>query len=384
MQVLCAVAGSRAPRRSRTRRRAGRARHVAVLVLVVLMAGCTSDDAGPQTPEPAVPEPSASPASPMGASVAVVLPSDAEMDVRARAAVEEQVARLGAGDEGIREVRVLPADGPDFVADLAELMAERGSDLVCVVGADADTVVTQLARRYADVRFCALEAGFGGEAADPDDIDVDDESEPVDEDDPVARVVLRAEELGHLIGVTARIAADGEPVGVVLGGDALPAARFRAGLLAGLTPGGFVEAGGVGSLEEQAAEVVEMGAGVVVVDGGAGARDAIEAIVDEVPVIAPTSVLDADLAAQALVSWEVRWDLVLRGPLLDLVGDGADAAEIGLADDVFVVEYDGLPDDIAQVAERVTDELIAGERAPVTAAPAEVGSGGVDAGQGDS
>lgn len=332
---------------------------VAVTGLLALLVACTPDaDETADTLPPAQEEP----ATGAGISVAVIVPSLDGLDSAMQAALEEDVEAVAdwAGD-GVDEVRAVPADASVFVADFAELMAERGTDLVCILGADAPSIIDRLEPRYSAVTFCSVRP------APPEDADPDGQP-----DDPPGTVHVRVEELGHLIGMAARGAAGTAPVGLVLGGDGLLDQHIRAGIEAGAGGGGPVVTaeGDEQSMADQVAELATLGAQAVVIDGGVGAVDAIHAAVDaDIDVLAPAPVWAASLRQRgAALTWWVRWDLLLREPILGLLEDATDHQPLGTDADIFEVRPgDRAPESLRAILDVAIDELASGARDPLQA-----------------
>lgn len=351
--------------------------------LLLVLSACT-DEEPPAEPQPLPPIEEEPPSLPLGASVTVVLPSGEEMDPSMQEALARDVDLLEEwADERIREVRAVIADGPAFVADLTELSAERGADLVCVLGDAGPAVVERLDARYGDVELCAVHPvplpGPAGEQ--PDDA-------TPDEDDRPGTIQVHAEQLGHLVGVAARASVGSAPVGVVMDGDQLLDEWMRAGVLAGAGSGPIIEAemADEASMAERVSNVIGEGAQVVVIDGAVGAAQAVQiATAAGVDILAPTAVVEGALLDDGVVlSWWVRWDLVLRTPVLALVGDEPQVAPLGVADEIFALTFGtaaapGLP----ALLETTVDELASGERDPFTAVPAETDPASEDSDDGE-
>jgi hypothetical protein len=89
--------------------------------------------------------------------VAVVLPSPD--DPRAVAFLDP-AGELDALVEGrvgdVAAARTVVPDDADFVVDVAALLADGGTDLVCVLGGDGVRAALSLADRFPATRFCAL------------------------------------------------------------------------------------------------------------------------------------------------------------------------------------------------------------------------------------
>lgn len=138
---------------------------VVALVAVVVFGACTATDGGPDGPSPS-PSPSAaatSAAPRQGERIAVIVPPAADV-APAEAAVLARVAReIGeAPPDGVAEVRVTQATTAAFVSDLAELAADDGFDIVCVVGTGTAETALALARSWRNVRVCTTDPRIAG------------------------------------------------------------------------------------------------------------------------------------------------------------------------------------------------------------------------------
>jgi hypothetical protein len=353
--------------------RRARAAPVGVLLALLLaMSACTDEPSQAESPSPVAPAPA--PAAPLGARVGVVLPPSSALDPAVIAAVATQLDQLaGTADESVRELRGYPPADPRFVQDVALWLSEQGTELVCVLGDRAEEVVVALSQRYRGIRFCALPTG---PPRPPDD------GGASTADDGVARVELRVEELGYLVGVAARTQARDGSVGLVLGGDELPDERFRVGLLAGLAGAEVVEAdipsGQDVSLADRAAAVLASDAAVVVLDGGVGASEAAEFIGDRAAVLAPGPVLESVSGVDVALRWTVRWDRALAGPLASLAVDPAIPLHttVGLTEDVFelLLGREAL-DPVGAALDLATEGLASGTLDPSVPAEPAPGSG---------
>ena len=318
-----------------------RTRHVvAAVVVVALLGACTADDEPDAATEPPVAAEDEGAAGPMGAEVALILPPAGVLDPAAADALDTQARTLGDDlPRGIDDVSVHVPDSTTFARDLAGVFGDRGVDLVCFLGPDAVSVVTGSAERYRATRYCASPADR------PDDGTSEFGEEPDGEDQSVTRLEVRAEELGHVVGVGARRAAGDGAVGLLLGGDELPDDRFEAGLEAGLAGTEVLRPEDVdedldadAAAEKRAHALLDEGATVVVIDGAAGSTAAVAALGDEAVLVGPAWVLDAagvdDVVA---LTWTTRWDRVL-GPLIEaVVEDDAGARTFGIAEGAFEV-----------------------------------------------
>jgi hypothetical protein len=353
-----------ASRPPRPRRRLA-ARAAWVLTALLVLAGCT--DPGEPTavsdPGPSLVEtPPAPPPPPVPVSAVVVLPPSGSLAPAHAAQVADGIDDvIEGGDVDVRDVRSVVPDGPAFTADLARTFADRGSPLVCVLGPGAEDVLEPLVVLHPDVRFCALPASL------PDEPDDDD---PGGRRDPVLRAELRAEELGHVVGLAAREHAAGLPVGLSLTGDELPAARLRRGVVAGLDGVEVVELRG--DPEARAATLRERDIRTLVVDGGADNAELVEQLPAEVAIAGPRALLDGLPHTRHVATWDVRWSVPVAwaiarsGP----EGSGPRHASFGFADTVLtVVPGAALSPALASELDAAIAAIAAGERDPHEAAP---------------
>jgi hypothetical protein len=341
----------------------------ALLGAALAVAACTPTGEAPlPAPAPAEPPP-ATPAA--GLRVGFVLPAAATAGDDQRAQLARDLQFVGAlRDEGISEVRTLEADGPEFVPDLASLLAERGTDLVCVLGPEAQRAVAPLAVRYPELRFCAVPAG----SSDPPE--------------NLTAVELRFEELGHVLGLAAASVAGDGPVAAILGSDRAGVTRLRDGIRAGVDGVPLLESAPVNEVEvpEWASAAAPTGAEVVIVDLGAGAAAAVEqAAAAGLAVIAPAAVLGrAEVDEAAALAWRLRWDVAIR-PVIDSLLDPETevAASVGFAEAVFVVTPGAALGGRGTAAvEAAVGELRRGVRDPLEPPPAD--AGGPDADDADT
>jgi basic membrane lipoprotein Med (substrate-binding protein (PBP1-ABC) superfamily) len=342
---------------------------VAVGALALAVA-CTPDAEQVQPPLP-TPEPPAATSPAAGIRVGFVLPPAASDEDDQRSQLAGDLRLVGAlRDEGISELRTLEADGPEFVADLATLLAERRTDLICVLGPDAQRVAGPLAVRHPQLRFCAVPAGA---------------SEPPAN---LAAVEVRFEELGHLVGVAAAtvagaIAGDGEdgggggdgPIASVLGSDRAGVTRMRDGIRAGVAGRQLLESAPSDEAEvEQAVDAaIEAGATVLILDLGLGAVDAIErAAAAGLAVIAPAAVVDqVEGDVPVLLTWRLRWDVALRPVVASMLDPDVEVpTSVGLSENVFVVTLgDALQGAARALVEDAAAELRRGVRDAQEAPP---------------
>lgn len=326
---------------------------------LLLLAGCT--DAAPETaPSRELVTPEPPPPMVTGARVGVILPPDGVQDPVVSAMIERQLEALAISRDDEVDLRVYRSTDAPFVGDLAGWLAEQRTPLICVLGDDAAATLAPLASLYRDLRFCSVPSRSV--------VDVP-EDDPAAVDDGVVRVELRTEELGHLVGVAARVQADGAPVGLVLGGDPVSNDAFREGLLAGLVGAQVVEADTSGDRElsrvERTEAVVAADVGAVIIDGAPDAEDALAVVPPGVRVLAPAALVDAEDPALAL-SWTVRWDVALTGTLAGLEdGDIHAQASVGFREGAFeALPGAGARASAITVVQDVTDGLRDGTRDP--------------------
>lgn len=308
--------------------RAHRCRRMAsALVAVLALSACTNDE--PPPVEPPVEEPDDDEAAAVGRDVAVILPPAGSAD---EAFLANLRAELGDVDrvlgDRIDSVTTYVPDSVAFIGDLARSFAERDVAVVCAIGPDAVEQLRGLIARFPAVEFCAIDG------------------RPVEEGDPegLGRVILRTEELGHTVGVAARLeSGDDGIVGLVLGGDAPTTSRFRAGLLAGLGDIEVVEAdvpAGVDATPTDRLEaVLAAGATQIVVDGSPGMTAAVAAIEGRASVLGPEEVLaaagltidgGANGGTAIIADWRMRWSRTLVGPIGALGDDDLRPRSLGL------------------------------------------------------
>ncbi len=394
------------------RRALGRVAIIAGAV-ALLAGGCTSQD-GPLPPPP-IPEDDADAASnavPVGTRVEVVLPAKGELDDAVSSGLSARLRALASElPEGIGALRVHVPDSLPFVVDLTELLAARGHELVCVLGAEAASVAEPVAERHRASTLCALPAA-------PPEPDGEGES-LVLPTTAAARIDLPVEELGVLAGTAARVAAEARAaadaeraraeadaeaaaraaaeeddaseappgplppilaappmVGLVLGGDEIPADRFREGLLHGLVGAEVVEAEDLStSPVEQLEAVLAAGAHVVVIDGAPGAVDVVAALDGRAGIVAPTDVADAvtadgGLPRELVLSYRLRLEVAFRDVLSRFSEQGRLPAPIvlPLSDDLLSLEPGPAGQGVAEALEEARQELVA-EPDPDTAPP---------------
>jgi hypothetical protein len=345
-------------------------RGAALLGAALAVVACTpTGEPTAPVPAPDAPPPATAPA--VGLRVGFVLPPAATAGDHQRAQLATDLRFVaGLQDEGISEVRTLEADGPEFVPDLASLLAERGTDLVCVLGPDAQRAVVPLADRYPELRFCAVPAG----ASDPPD--------------NLTTVELRFEELGHVVGLAAAAVAGEGPVASILGSDRAGVTRLRDGIRAGVDGVPLLENAPVDEEEvtEAVAAAAAAGAEVVIVDLGAGASAAVEqAAAAGLVVVAPAAVLArAEVDEATVLAWRLRWDVAIRPVVASLLDPETEVpASVGFAEAAFVVTSGpALGGPAARAVETAAGELRREVRDPLEPPAAVIG--GADAGEEDS
>ena len=350
---------------------------IAVSALVGLtLAGCTSDQEASPPAEPPVAA-SDEGGGPLGAEVAILLPSEGSLDPLTAQAVAAALEPLSSRPpDGISELRLHTPDSTTFARDLARTFGERGMDLVCAVGSDALPATQEASTMYRATRYCAA-------PVDRDDPPVG-EAELEDEDvGEVSRIEVRTEELGHAVGVAARRRAGTGPVGLLLG-DGLGATRFAAGLEASLDSVEVVEPDGVDDeLDDdaigaaRATALLEQDVEVVVLDGGPGAQAALEVLAGSVTLLGPAVLLDADgfaddgLADDVVLAWQVSWADVLGPTIAALVEEDSGQRSFGFEDEVFT--WSAGPAASVAIGAAVADaarEIAAGTRDPLAPPPA--------------
>ncbi|MFA9429808.1 hypothetical protein [Egicoccus sp. AB-alg2] len=294
-----------------------------VFALLLVLAGCTAEEPAP-APTPA-PEPSVAATGPSGVRAGIVLPPAGDASDPQLAQITAAMRPLQAAlPDLVTQLRPITPDGPEFVGDVARLLVDRGTDLVCVVGSDGVRVTNQLAARHPELRFCAVPTG-GNEV--PDNVRIVD---------------VRLEELGHVVGVAAAEAAGDAPVALVLAPDRLGYQRFRDGLRAGAGDTELLEAYPKSSEEAQAAvaAAIDEGAEVLVLDVGWRPAELLEVAQDAgLALAAPLPALAGDrLQAATVLAWSVRWELALGPVVQRLADDDVEVPDaVGLADEAFVL-----------------------------------------------
>lgn len=317
----------------------------------MVAAACTGSPSPPvPTPTPTVTDEPA----PSGVAVAVVLPPADDPASSTFVDVEERLDDLASSRIGdVAGVRAVAVDDADFLPDTAALLADAGTDLVCVLGTDGVRTVLDLADRYPASRFCAL-----GDLRDelPANVDVFE---------------VAHEELGHALGTAAAGLTAGAPVGIVIGDDDAERTRRRSGARAALATSSVVIDAAVDGAES-AADLV------------AAANDADESLAVVLLDTASTSIAAATAGSArwwigpagltaddpAALRWGLRADVVVGAAVDRLVlPDEPDLpTRLGFAQELFSIRYDDqVPDEVRDAVRVVADELARGVRDPLAA-----------------
>lgn len=348
-------------RRARDRRaRHHRARHrlvqLALAALAALVAlACTGEEPEPELPPPAATEEQAPLPTP-GARIAVVLPPVVEGDPALGEMERDLRALASSSGRDVEELRVVRADGPAFVGDLARRFIDRDRDLVCVFGSGGRSVAAELAVLYPARAFCAAPYPLSAE------------SEP-----NLGYLEVASDELGHLVGLAAANAADGGPIGVIVDERRVGGSGFLAGLRAAVGEAPLIEA--VPDDERDLAAVVDMllaaGVEVVVIDVAGPVGEVLASPDVEVAVLTSAAIA-AVTDRQSLLTWRLRWDQVLRPIVADLAaGEPPGSHRVGFAAGAFTVGIGpGFTPAQQELLAAVEAELSEGLRDPREAPPA--------------
>lgn len=139
---------------------------VGAVLLGLLAVACTEEPDPAPSPTPSADDATASaaPRPPPGGEVVTVVVPPANVVAPAEAAALARAARDLAADPpaGVRTVQVVEAASAAFARDLANLAADDGDDVVCIVGTGAAELALELARARRDTRFCATDARVAG------------------------------------------------------------------------------------------------------------------------------------------------------------------------------------------------------------------------------
>jgi hypothetical protein len=324
---------------------------VVVLGLSMLLGACTAtEDTATDEPEPdvAVTEPPPQ----VGVEAAVVLPPRvlAAEQVLDAIAVDLQVLEA-ANEPELRAVWALHPDDAVFVRDLALYAGQRSADLTCVLGPDGPSLVAELAALRPAARFCAV-VGLAPAEAPPRGIDL---------------LVVRAEELGHIVGM-ATAALPGDRIAIAVGTTKLEGSRFIDGFVAGV---GQLE---VLLLDDDAVEPTEIVARAVA--GGAdsillGSGDEAPAMVDAartagLSIIGPQALAEAEDDRGFGITWRIRWDRVLQPSVDRVVGRSEPAGRsLGFSENIFDVRVPAGSAAVEGVIEQGVTEIEDEDRDPL-------------------
>lgn len=333
-----------------------------LVALVVALVGCgTGDDAVIEVPVGTEAEQGVAD-TPLGPSVAVVLPEqgvfDALLLAEVRADLDAMLAREAARDRPV-DVPVPLASGRVVIAsDAAELrdqvavLAGAGIDLICVVAGVGDDALRDAARLHTRPTYCELPAAVPDATLGL--------AEPAE---PRMMVALPIEALGSELGRLARAAASEPPdrpaptgpavvdrvppgaarvVAVVTGTDATLAGALRRGVLAADDGAGtvvLVPLEPTRRPDDVVAGLIDASVDVVIVDGAPGADALVPvALSAGLAVLAPEALvtgLPEALAAGVVATWDARWDRALE-LVVARVREGPGPAELDLPLDAFV------------------------------------------------
>lgn len=348
-------------------------RAVGVLLLALLLLPACRDGAPTPAPSPSAAGPSTPPPSPVtGLRVGVVLPPASLRTAAEVEAMREDLVDLpDRFGEDIASIRVVQPDGRAFIADVTDLLADRGADLVCVLGPGAGAAVRAVASRYPETRFCAAPAA-GPVAGIPEN---------------VLLIDVRVEEVAFLAGVAAQLADPGasRPPAFVAGDTQYAVDRQRAAFAAGassvapapVTPLVAFPAGDEERAFEVAAPWFEAGTPAIYTAAVEGDRGVLRAAQehgglvigspytlleqgDEGEVLAPPEAVLLLTAGRASVPVEVAVRRVLEAW-------AGGQASVGLAEDAFALAGGGSPRyrTIAGAVEEARARLVSGEVSPL-------------------
>ncbi len=325
---------------------------VAVLMLLVACADAPANDAAEPPVDAAGGERDVS-SAPAGLSVGVVLPPS---DVLHPATIDEIRSELALvrvmSQPGVREIRLQVPDEQVFAPDLARFLAHGRADLTCAMTPGMSGVMRELRAQLPTQRFCAMVTATLG----------------VEEPEGFDLVVLRTEQLGHVVGAAAAQAADPAAVAVALSSHELERGRFDDGLRAALAGTDLVERDLDLEPAASIADAVDRGAGVVVIGSRPDAIELAEAAIDAgALVVVPDELVDELGRDAVVVSWRILWNRLLRGPVDRLLErDQPAPIELGLEQGVFVLRFgEGTPAGVNAAVGAVIDEIVAGTRDPL-------------------
>lgn len=337
-----------------------------LLALLALLPACLRSAPAPD-PSPSPTAATTDTPSPVsGLRIAVVLPpaslvTDAET-AATRADLAELRDRFGSD---VASVRVVEPDTPAFVADVTDVVADGGADLVCVVGPDAGAVVLEAAPRFPTTEFCATPA-----TAAPEEVPSN-----------VLLVDVRVEELAFLAGAAARLADPPRAPGFVAGESQYAIDRQRTAYTVGMnavggeprTPYVGFPAGDEPRGHELAAPQFAAGVSVIYSTAGEADRGVLRAAEEaDGLVIGSRHTLLADPDAEppeaVLLTTDVDLVVALELALSQVLGTWEGGlASVGLAEDALLLGPGGSPRyrAIAADLDDVRARLDAGEVAPL-------------------
>jgi hypothetical protein len=253
---------------------------------------------------------------------------------------------------GVAEVRAVRPGAEEFTSDLAWMLAERQTDLICLLGRGSRALVTELAELHPHLTFCAAPLPLNAEVP-----------------DPVQVLEIRGQELGHVVGLAAGVAAGGAPIGVVLGTEAMPRGAFRDGLVAAVEGLDVIQVTVDEELDavEAVAQVLDEGAELVVIDSMAGAGEALQVAAEHALVLSPDVLVRGAAADQSILTWRVHWDVVLRRALDRLTGDvDASPVSYGFHEGAFTISTGpAAPVSLERLLDRIVAEMEDGRRDPL-------------------
>lgn len=314
----------------------------ALLALLVLLPACLRSAPAPDpSPGPTAPT-TAAPSPVSGLRIAVVLPpatlATTASIAATRADLDALRQRFGSD---IASLRVVQPDTPAFVADVTDVVAEGGADLVCVVGPGAGAVVLEAAPRFPTTEFCATPATAAPEELPPNVLLVD----------------VRVEELAFLAGAAARLADPPRAAGFVAGEAEYAVDRQRTAYTVGMnavggeprTPYVGFPAGDEARGHELAAP--QYAAGVTVIYSAAGeadrgvlraAEEADGLVIGSRHTLLPGP--DAAVPEAVLLTTDVDLVVALELAFSEVLGTWEGGlASVGLAEDALVLGPGGSP-----------------------------------------